>query len=68
VVALGAAIESSLARVFRVTPRQLRLMLIAGCAAGVGAIFRCPLGGALFAVSIPYSEGDYESEAAGWEC
>lgn len=63
VAALGAALGSSLARVFRVTPRQRRLMLIAGCAAGVGAIFRCPLGGALFAVSIPYSEGDYESEA-----
>jgi len=63
VAALGAAIGSSLARVFRVTPRQRRLMLIAGCAAGVGAIFRCPLGGALFAVSVPYSEGDYESEA-----
>jgi CIC family chloride channel protein len=63
VAALGAAIGSSLARLFRVTPRQRRLMLIAGCAAGVGAIFRCPLGGALFAVSVPYSEGDYESEA-----
>lgn len=63
IAALGAAIGSSLARVFRVTPRQRRLMLLAGCAAGVGAIFRCPLGGALFAVSVPYSEGDYESEA-----
>jgi len=63
VAALGAALGSSLSRLFGVTPRQRRLMLIAGCAAGVGAIFRCPLGGALFAVSIPYSEGDYESEA-----
>lgn len=63
IAALGAAIGSSLARAFCVTPRQRRLMLLAGCAAGVGAIFRCPLGGALFAVSLPYSEGDYESEA-----
>lgn len=63
IAALGAALGSSLSRAFGVTPRQRRLMLIAGCAAGVGAVFRCPLGGALFAVSIPYSEGDYESEA-----
>ncbi len=63
IVALGAALGSTCGRLFRVTPAQQRSLLIAGCAAGVGAIFRCPLGGALFAVSIPYSEPDQESEA-----
>ncbi|MHB8901650.1 MAG: chloride channel protein, partial [Thermoguttaceae bacterium] len=63
IVALGAALGSTCGRLFRVSPVQQRSLLIAGCAAGVGAIFRCPLGGALFAVSIPYSEPDQESEA-----
>lgn len=63
VVALGAAIGSTFGRLFRVTPAERRTLLIAGCAAGVGAIFRCPLGGALFGVSIPYSEPDLESDA-----
>ncbi len=38
-------------------------MLVAGCAAGVGAIFRCPLGGALFAAGILYREPEFESDA-----
>lgn len=63
IVALGAAIGSVCGRIFRVPPSERRTLLIAGCAAGVGAIFRCPLGGALFAVSIPYSEPDHEAEA-----
>ena len=61
--ALGAAIGSTCSRVFHLSPRERRIMLIAGCAAGIGAIFRCPLGGALFAVSVLYSEPEYESEA-----
>lgn len=63
IAAWGAALGSACGRLFRVSPRQRRILLLAGCAAGIGAIFRCPLGGALFAVSIPYSEPDYESEA-----
>ena len=63
IVALGAAIGSTCGRMFGVLPSERRTLLIAGCAAGVGAIFRCPLGGALFAVSIPYSEPDHEAEA-----
>ncbi len=63
IAALGAALGSVCGRVFRASPRERRVLLLAGCAAGIGAIFRCPLGGALFAVSIPYSEPDYETDA-----
>ncbi len=63
IAALGAALGSAIGRRCHLTPRECRILLIAGCAAGVGAIFRCPLGGALFAVSIIYSEPEYESEA-----
>ncbi|MFH1417573.1 MAG: chloride channel protein [Planctomycetota bacterium] len=63
IAALGAAIGSVLGRVFGVTPRERRILLLAGCGAGIGAIFRCPLGGALFATSILYREPEFESDA-----
>jgi len=63
IAALGAAIGSCLGEVIALTPRERRIMLIAGCGAGVGAIFECPLGGALFAVSVLYREPDYETDA-----
>lgn len=63
VSALGAAIGSSIGGIFRVPPRERRILLVAGCAAGVGAIFRCPLGGALFAAGVLYSEPEFESDA-----
>jgi CIC family chloride channel protein len=63
IAGLGAAIGSWLGRALRLTPRERRVLLIAGCAAGVGAIFRCPLGGALFATSILYRRPEFESTA-----
>ncbi len=63
IAALGAALGSTAGRVFRVTPQERRILLVAGCAAGVGAIFQCPLGGALFATSMLYSEEEFESAA-----
>lgn len=63
IAALGASIGSRLGDAFRLTPHQRRTMLVAGCAAGVGAIFRCPLGGALFAAGILYREPEFESDA-----
>jgi len=63
IAALGAAIGSTLGRVFGVTPRERRVLLLAGCGAGVGAIFQCPLGGALFATSILYREPEFEADA-----
>ena len=63
IAALGAAIGSTIGRLFDVTPRERRVLLIAGCGAGIGAIFQCPLGGALFAASILYREPEFESDA-----
>lgn len=63
IAALGAAIGSTAGRIFRITPRERRILLVAGCAAGIGAIFRCPLGGALFSAGILYSEPEFEAEA-----
>ncbi len=63
IAGLGAAIGSTLGRFFELTPRARRTLLVAGCAAGVGAIFRCPLGGALFACSVLYRRPELEASA-----
>jgi len=43
--------------------RRRRKLVIAGMAAGVGALFRVPLGGALYACEVLYRENEFESEA-----
>lgn len=58
---IGAGIGSWLGRTFRLNTRERRLMLLAGCAAGLGAIFRAPLGGALTSIEVLYRE-DFEAE------
>ncbi len=63
IAALGAAIGSTMGSLFGMTPRERRVLLVAGCAAGVGAIFQCPLGGALFAAGVLYKEPEFETDA-----
>jgi len=58
---IGAGVGSWLGRTLRLNIRERRLMLLAGCAGGLGGIFRAPLGGALTAVEVLYRE-DVEGE------
>ncbi len=59
---LGAGFGSLLAQKLGLTGRQRRILLLAGAAGGLGAIFRAPLGGAITAVEVLYCE-DFEAEA-----
>ena len=59
---IGGGIGSWLAVRFKLSARERRLLLLAGAAGGMGAIFRAPLGGALTAVEVIYRE-DFEAEA-----
>ncbi len=59
---IGAGFGSWLATRLDLTPRDRRIMLAAGMGAGVGAIFRAPLAGAIFAAEILYSDADLESD------
>jgi CIC family chloride channel protein len=55
----GGAIASWLwtrLRRFGLEPRDRRIMLIAGAAAGMGAVFRAPLTGLMFAIEMPYKD------------
>jgi len=57
-VYLGAAIGSAVERRFprSFTDDNRRLMLVAGAAAGIAAIFKAPATGAVFAIEVPYQE------------
>ncbi|MCA1979953.1 MAG: chloride channel protein [Calditerrivibrio sp.] len=60
---IGAGIGSVLAQMFHLTDRERRILTAAGMGAGVGAIFRSPLAGAIFAAEALYSSSDMEYEA-----
>ena len=59
---IGGALGSVVARVLRVSARERRILLVAGVAAGISAVFRTPVGAALLAVEILYRDG-FESDA-----
>ncbi|MGC8644006.1 MAG: chloride channel protein, partial [Isosphaeraceae bacterium] len=60
---IGSGFGSYLARVLKLPPSERRILMLAGAAAGVGAIFRAPLGGAIFAGEVLYSSTAFESAA-----
>ncbi len=60
---IGAGFGSFLARLLKLTPSERRLLMLSGAAGGIGAIFRAPLGGALFACEVLYSSTAMESAA-----
>jgi len=59
---IGAGFGSALARALRLRPHERRMLMAAGMAAGVGAIFHAPLAGALFSAEVLYSDLDLEVE------
>src|SRR5690606_11927567 len=52
--ALGSAVQRRLRRFFN--PEEARVLLVAGAAAGVSAIFKAPVTGLVFALEVPYQE------------
>lgn len=60
---IGGGVGSALARLGRLSDRDRRTLLLAGAGAGLGSIFRAPLGGALFAAEMAYRDSDFEVEA-----
>lgn len=58
---IGAGFGSTLATYLKLSDRERRIMVICGTAAGIGSIFKAPLGGAIFAIEVLY-KGDMETE------
>ncbi|MEM8912769.1 MAG: chloride channel protein [Planctomycetota bacterium] len=59
---IGAGVGSWIASRLHLSARDRRILLAAGMGAGVGAMFRAPLAGALFAAEILYSDADMEAD------
>jgi chloride channel protein, CIC family len=59
---IGAGFGSYLGSLLRLRPADRRILMAAGMGAGIAAIFRAPLAGALFAAEVLYSSPDFESE------
>jgi chloride channel protein, CIC family len=59
---IGGALGVFVGGLMRVGARERRLLLVAGAAAGICAVFRTPLGAALLAVEVLYRDG-FESDA-----
>jgi CIC family chloride channel protein len=60
---IGAGFGSFLASVAGLKSRDRRILVLAGAAGGIGAIFHAPLGAALFAPEVLYREAEFEFEA-----
>jgi H+/Cl- antiporter ClcA/PII-like signaling protein len=63
-VQLGGSIASTFARWLKLESREVRVLLMAGIAAGFGAVFGTPIAGAVFALEV-LSVGRIEYEALG---
>lgn len=59
---ISAGFASALSNKLNLSNRERRILLAAGMGAGVGAIFRAPLAGAIFAGEILYSDADLEAD------
>jgi CIC family chloride channel protein len=59
---IGGALGSWVGRVLAVSVAERRILMVAGVAAGIAAVFRTPLGAALLAVEVLYRD-DFESDA-----
>jgi CIC family chloride channel protein len=59
---IGGALGAWVARSMASTPRERRVLMVAGIAAGISAVFRTPLGAALLATEMLYRD-DFESDA-----
>ncbi len=60
---IGAGFGSSLATWLRAGDRERRLLMLAGAAGGLGAVFRAPLGAAFFVAEVLYRDVEFEAAA-----
>ena len=59
---IGAGFGSLLGNMLRLRPAERRVLMAAGMGAGIGAIFRAPLAGTIFAGEVLYSSTEFEPE------
>jgi CIC family chloride channel protein len=59
---IGGALGATIGQLLGTSGRERRILMVAGVAAGMAAVFRTPLGAALLAVEVLYRD-DFEADA-----
>ena len=59
---IGAGFGSLLGNLLHLRPAERRVLMAAGMGAGIGAIFRAPLAGTIFAAEVLYGSTEFEPE------
>ncbi len=59
---IGASLAFTVGRFFALDSKQIKILTLVGLAAGIGAMFRAPLAGALFASEVLYRDMDFEKD------
>ncbi len=59
---IGSGFGSMLGQWIKLAPHERRVLMSAGMAAGIGAIFQAPFAAALFAMEVLYRDPDFEHE------
>jgi len=59
---IAGGIGSSLGRLFKLSTSERRILVMAGFAAGIGAVFHAPMAASMFAAEVLYRELDIEHE------
>lgn len=59
---IGAGFASLLGKWLKLSARDRRILIMCGAGAGIGAIFRAPLGGAIFGAEVLYRQADFETD------
>ena len=59
---IGAGFGSLLGNLLQLRPAERRVLMAAGMGSGIGAIFRAPLAGTMFAAEVLYRSPEFEAE------
>ncbi len=60
---IGAGFGYQIGKLFKVSDKEKHILMVCGMAAGIGAIFRSPMGAAIYAVEVLYQDLEFEYEA-----
>jgi len=63
VIFAASSVGSFAARLFRLPDSDRAILMVCGAGGGLGAVFRAPVGGALYAAEVLYRQADFEAEA-----
>ncbi len=59
---IGAGLGYRIGKLLHLSDKEKRIMMVCGMAGGIGAIFRSPMGAAIYSTEVLYKDVDFEHE------